>query len=409
MSGSSRRSIVIVQYAGDYAQTFRQLSAGGAETYYAQRYSIEEVAALVGPMTAVATICCTADVDEDTILSNGVRAINMRSPRGVDELKVWAAIRSCDPTHLCLRTPLREVLADALRDRAIESILLTLADSYNDTGMKARFRAWQMARLLNSPKVVAVGNHGRNSSESLRRIGVDPRKIIPWDWPHDVSPSQFAAKELAPSRARNLLFVGALNESKGIGDVMRAVQLLRQRGLNIRLSYAGRGETSTFAELSRSLGIDDYVNYLGVVAHAHIVPLMHAADLIVVPSRHEYPEGFPMTLYEALSSRTPIVASDHPMYARHLAETGAAVIYAAGDHAALADAVEETLANPAAYGRLSEASAASWDRLQLPVTWGALLRAWLDQPLGKPFGLLVHALQPSSSVALSDPEGSEMV
>jgi len=41
---------------------------------------------------------------------------------------------------------------------------------------------------------------------------------------------------------------------------------------------------------------------------------MRSADAIVIPSRHEYPEGLPLTIYEALAARTPIVASDHQCF-----------------------------------------------------------------------------------------------
>lgn len=399
MSNEPQRSVVFVQYAGDYAEAQRRLSSGGAENYYAQRYSIDAVAALAGPDCTVATICCTADRNEDAMLENGVRAINLRSPNGVSEQRVWEAIRACRATHLCLRTPLQRVLGRALRDDSIQSVLLTLADSFNGVRLRDRWRYWKLRRLLNHPKVVAIGNHGVNSSESLRRIGVDPGRIIPWDWPHAVSPHQFALKEAPGGPSRSVLFVGALTESKGIGDVMRAVRLLKDTGLRIVFSYAGRGEADKYAELAKSLEIGDQVTSLGLVPHSSVIGLMRNADLIIVPSRHDYPEGFPMTIYEALSSRTPIVASDHPMYAGHLRRNQAAIVYEAGSHEALAAAIRSVWHDAALYRSLSAASAAAWDALQLPVTWGGLVEGWLSQRPGRPLELGKYALKPPASLA----------
>lgn len=392
MPEASPRSIVFVQYAGDYAKTYRSLLLGGEETYYAQRYSIEAVAALVTPTTAVATICCTADSSEDAVLSNGVRVINLRAPNGVNERLVWRAVQACAPTHLCLRTPLAGVLRRALADESIKSVLLTLADSFQGQSFRSRFRNWRLRNLLNQPKVAAIGNHGVNASESLGRLGVDVRRIIPWDWPHSVTPHQTRPKDARADSVWNLLFVGALTESKGIGDVMRAVRVLKDSGTTVRLAYAGSGDSGRFAALAATLGIADQVSYLGLVAHSAIVPLMKDADLIVVPSRHEYPEGFPMTIYEALSSRTPIVASDHPMYSHHLGQTKSAVIYPAGDHHALATVIENLRSDPKLYAALSTASAIAWDKLQIPVTWSALIDSWLDQAPGGELGLARYSL-----------------
>lgn len=389
---SKHRSVVFVQYAGDYAEAYRRLRSGGAETYYAQRYSIDAVSGLVNANTSVATICCTADSNEDVILENGVRSISMHSPGGVSEDRVWSAIVECGATHLCLRTPLRRVLARAIRSRSIDSVLLTLADSFGGTGLRVALKNWALRRLMNHRKVAAVGNHGRNSSESLRRIGIDARKIVPWDWPHEVSPHQKLPKLAPQGNGLNLLFVGILSESKGLGDVLRAVHHLKGDGTRVALSYAGRGEAEVFSALAEELDIVDRVHPLGMVAHDSIVGLMREADAVVVPSRHDYPEGFPMTIYEALSSRTPIIASDHPMYSRHLRDTRSALIFEAGSHESLALAIKQLASDPVLYASLSAASAGAWDKLQLPITWGSFVENWLSTKPDVRARLCEHAL-----------------
>lgn len=387
-----QHSVVIVQYAGDYAEAYRRLAAGGAENYYAQNYSLEVVAALVDPDTSVTVICCTAERDEEVLLPNGVRVINLHSPGEVDAGRVLRAVAARAPTHVCLRTPFPAVLEGVLRLATVRSVLLTLADSFEDRSLRGRWRAWRLRRLVNHPKVLAVGNHGINASESLRRIGVSAAKIVPWDWPHEVSPHQSPAKAAPSGRPWTIFFVGLVIESKGIGDVLRAVRLLKDAGIVVQLDCAGRGEIEHFTALAVELGIAPQVRFLGVIAHENVVPAMRAADLVVIPSRHEYPEGFPMTVYEALSSRTPIVASDHPMYAPHLASTGAAKVHAASDPASLCRAVRSIMQDPGVYAALSEASAAAWDKLQLPVTWGDLLAGWIPHGSQAFYPPLKHAL-----------------
>ena len=56
-----------------------------------------------------------------------------------------------------------------------------------------------------------------------------------------------------------------------------------------------------------------------------------AATLVCVPSRHEFPEGFPQTLTEALAARTPVVASDHPVFTRVLRDGEGVRYFPAGN------------------------------------------------------------------------------
>jgi glycosyltransferase involved in cell wall biosynthesis len=108
------------------------------------------------------------------------------------------------------------------------------------------------------------------------------------------------------------------------------------------------------------------------------VTLMREADAVVIPSRTEYPEGFPLTIFEALSARTPIVASDHPMFRRHLRDGETAVTFRSGDAAAVPRAVSRLVSSPSLYEALSVVAEQTRQRLQLPVTWGEFLVAALS-------------------------------
>ena len=102
---------------------------------------------------------------------------------------------------------------------------------------------------------------------------------------------------------------------------------------------------------------------------------------MVVPSRHDYPEGLPLTIYESLCARTPIVASDHPMFAGHLVDRHTAMVFPAGQPHAMADSIQALLSNPSLYAAISEATLAAWERMQNPVKWGDILRRWVhDAP-----------------------------
>ena len=370
---------MIVQFAGDFRSTYYALRSGGAETYYAQGQSIDAVADLATDGREVVTICCTADEAYDEMLAPGLRAIGIKpGPRDVDHAEVWRQVQRYRPTHRLLRSPFLGLLWRA-RLRHIP-VLLTIADSFSQERLIDRLRLKLLVALMNAPGVAAIANHGRRSAAALIDLGVDQRRVCAWDWPHSLRPHDAPAKVAPAGRVWTLFFAGGIIESKGVGDAIRAVAELERRGLEVRLQMAGSGDIEAFASLAHKLGVGARVDLLGRRAHSEVIALMRASDLVLVPSRHEYPEGFPMTLFEALAMRTPIVASDHPMFVHSLINRRTAMVFPAGDALALADCVTTLRTEPRLYERLSYDAVSTWEALQVPVEWSAMLRAWFLGP-----------------------------
>jgi glycosyltransferase involved in cell wall biosynthesis len=216
---------------------------------------------------------------------------------------------------------------------------------------------------------------------SLVNIGVIAEKLVPWDWPPSHRPSDYTSRSLRGETPHKLFYIGSLSEAKGVGDLLEAMARLRQTQNDVRLSLAGRDPDGTIALLAKSLKVDDIVDFLGVVSNEDVPNAMREADIVVIPSRREYPEGLPLTIYEALSARTPIVASDHPMFREALIDGETALIFPAGDVNRLAESIRKILHDTELYRSLSASSNAAWNRIQLPVTFGSFLEAWIsDNP-----------------------------
>jgi glycosyltransferase involved in cell wall biosynthesis len=368
--------LLIVQYAGDYREAFHNLAEGRGETYYAQQYSVDAVSKAGSHVDEVSTLCLLSEQRYNEVLPNGVRAIGAGFSHKINVKTILEVVKDRQPTHLVLRTPNRALLQWAIQNKV--QTMATLADSFNNPGICERARNYLLANLLNHPQVSWIGNHGVTASQSLQAIGVNPDKIIPWDWPHSVTPDLFEAKTLRQIPARwNLLYAGSVSEAKGVGDVLGAIAALKARNIPVHLKVAGKGDIAAFQAKVQQLHLEDSVEFLGLVKNTAVVGLMREADLVVVPSRHEYPEGFPMTIYEALCSRTPIVASDHPMFLRQLQHGQNAMIFAAGQSGECALQIEKILTNPALYETMSQATYATWKHLQIPVKWGDMITSWL--------------------------------
>ena len=381
--------LTIVQYAGDYREAYLRLSRGGQETYHAQRYSLNLVGSLA-QQRQVAVICALTAEKYDVVLENGVRAVGSGLRSGFHPSELLPDLINTAPTHLSLTTPMVPLLkwANANRVRTIAP----LADSFQKGGLRQTFRHRRLAYHLNRPNVEWVGNHGINACLSLMDIGVRSEKIVPWDWPPSHRPSQHAARSMAGDPVRRLLYVGSVIPEKGVGDLIEAMARLRHLGTAVRLFVVGWDPDGSMAELSKSLGTEGIVEFAGMIPNEEIPAMMRRADAVIIPSRHEYPEGLPLTIYEALSARTPIIASDHPMFRGALVDGESALIFKAGSSGDLALAILGLFHDTTLYERLSVNSDAAWKRLQLPVTMGGFLQAWLSDNSESVQWIRSHAL-----------------
>lgn len=376
--------VLFVQYGGDYREAVQRFDAGGEETYGYQKYSVNVVANLlekVDNVSKISVLCGLTTEEYCETLSNQVQAIGMGFQDDVDVQRVIERIASLAPDVLVIRTPLRPLLRWAVKSKI--PTLCVLADVIPNSSLRDRIKNFFFARLLNSPTIEWIANHNVASSESLRAIGVSPNKILPWDWPALKTPDQVAPKQLVgirqDGRVLTLFYAGLISELKGVGDAIRAVAHLKEKGLLVRLSLAGRRETNAFQDLIQQLGIEENVEFLGLISTHEVASRMRDSDFVLVPSRREYPEGFPKTVNEALCARTPLIASDHPVLRQSLQHKQNAMIFESANSVDLANCILELVDHPDLYLKLSQASAQTWQSLQIPLKWDVLVCEWLKQ------------------------------
>jgi glycosyltransferase involved in cell wall biosynthesis len=174
-----------------------------------------------------------------------------------------------------------------------------------------------------------------------------------------------------------VMYAGAITEEKGVGDVVRAIPHLRLE-TDVKFAFAGRGEIEAMIRLATRLGVEEKVEFLGAVPNPDVFERFKSADLLVVPSRWEFQEGFPLTMFESIASHTPIVCSDHPIFRWVMTDRTNAMLFRAGDHRHLARAIDAVLSDPDLYLSLSKAAPRTWERLQGPANWRKLILEWVQ-------------------------------
>ncbi len=138
---------------------------------------------------------------------------------------------------------------------------------------------------------------------------------------------------------RMVLNTGSLTAQKNQLSIVRAVHLLAQKGMGIRLFIAGEGPLRGELENEvRALGIESSVRLLGY--REDIPSLLKAADIFAFPSLWE---GLPIALLEALACGTMALASDIPVHNRILGAGRFGWLAPAGSPGDIAGALEKAL------------------------------------------------------------------
>jgi phosphatidyl-myo-inositol alpha-mannosyltransferase len=150
-------------------------------------------------------------------------------------------------------------------------------------------------------------------------------------------------------------FIGRYEEPrKGMSVLLEAMSQLVLTRPGLRLLVAGRGDEQAFVK-ALPPDISDSVVMLGVVDEAVKASMLRSIDVYVAPNTGG--ESFGIILLEAMSARTPIVASDLDAFRRVLDDGRSGVLFTNRDAQALATTLDRLLAEPALRWQLAEASA----------------------------------------------------
>jgi len=142
-----------------------------------------------------------------------------------------------------------------------------------------------------------------------------------------------------PGEPAKLIHVASLNRVKDQPTLLRALATLAQAGRDFEIDIVGEDTlTGEMQALTRELGLSARVNFRGFLRQRQLRPLVEAAHLMIVSSRHE---TGPLVALEAAVAGVPTVGTA----VGHIAEWApqAAVAVPVGDWAGLASAIARLL------------------------------------------------------------------
>ena len=368
------RSVAIFFYAGDFVDVLRRHAAREQQIYATHG----EVAQLIlnlraaGAHVTIYSYVTAAAGDETPV--EGVRVVSLGGT-GVNKGLLKAAVASVEADTIIAHFAYPELLTAAIKSR--KRVFAGLANSYNERGLRQFLRRKRIAHILNNKRIRMITNHCVPATEHLAQIGVDRHKLVPWDVPHRFRPDDYLPKDLATKGTYDVAFAGSVAELKGVGDLIRAISLLNRQGLHLNASFAGLGDIDGMQALADTLGVGNCVNFRGLIGNEEVFRMFRDADIVAVPSRTDYPEGFPLTMFEALASRSPIVCTDHPMFRPVLFDGDNCAVFRSGKVDEFAEAIKRVLTSPALYRQLSDSATETWTSLQGPADWRTLITTWV--------------------------------
>ncbi len=190
--------------------------------------------------------------------------------------------------------------------------------------------------------------------------------------PNGIDIARFADPTLDPiaefdDGAVNILYVGRAEKRKGLGHLLRAVGVVNARDPTPRLIVVGpdsrrkrRYRTSMEREGRRGIVFVDHVS------DADLPRYYRSADIFCSPATGHESQGY--VLLEALSSGTPIVASNIDGYASVITDDVDGLLVRPRDPLALADSLTSLVRNRQQRARLAaagrkRADVYSWPRV----------------------------------------------
>jgi glycosyltransferase involved in cell wall biosynthesis len=198
------------------------------------------------------------------------------------------------------------------------------------------------ARFLNGVITADAG-----SLRPLARKGRS-RKLVFYNFPN----LKFFPESKSPRKQYDLVYRGGLSERAGTFVLLRAVRLLMNRGVPVRLllfGYTDNRESEQFLkDFLVAHGIQHLVTLRGIIPHDEMASTLSLARIAVCPLQKipKFMNNIPVKVFESWACGLPVIATDLPPIRPFFAGRKLGMLVKPGDAHDLAHAIRQLLASP---------------------------------------------------------------
>lgn len=166
------------------------------------------------------------------------------------------------------------------------------------------------------------------------------REIIYWQIPFEPNP---VTGEMRPQPG-NLLYIGTIEPRKGLDLLLDAMSLLKERGVDCRLTAVGKNNKAAYRGiLDRKIADNKLdVRFTGYISDKELARVISQADLFTFPSRLE---GYGMVICESMVNGLPVICFDNSAMPYTVKDGVNGLLVPDGDIPALANAIAHVTAD----------------------------------------------------------------
>lgn len=215
----------------------------------------------------------------------------------------------------------------------------------------------------------AVLCHGPYLWQQLLDIGVDPERLFQFDASYRTVINSVKIESYIPYQSilrqkKCILYVGRIDDSKGVFDLLEACIKLLRTDPYLVLFYVGGGPSlSELKNIVKSLQLEDQVWFTGHIPHSKVGAIVRYCKLLVMPTRKSCGEGRGKAAIEALVLGKPIIVPDFGAF-NYLVEDGLnGLCYKPDDVQDLSSKIYSALYDKSLYKRLTEQAINAGNRL----------------------------------------------
>lgn len=178
--------------------------------------------------------------------------------------------------------------------------------------------------------------------------------------PNGVDVTHFPA--LTEGDPMTIGYAGSLVPYEGLDLLLEAIRTLRARGIAVRATIIGEGESrSALERKARQFGIADRVTFMGAHPPEKARKMLAQTGLICLPRKpYKVCELIPpLKLVEAMALAKPVIVPDLPVFCDEVKEGETGLFFKAGDAEDLARAIQSCLADVPAARKIGNAARAA--------------------------------------------------
>lgn len=145
-----------------------------------------------------------------------------------------------------------------------------------------------------------------------------------------------------------MFYVGALAEVRGIKQMVEAIDYAALSNSNVRLAIGGNYSPVSLRDELVSKPGWSYTTELGWLNRHQISSWlkMSKAGLVTLHPTKNYPDAYPVKLFEYMSAGLPVIASDFPLWRQIIEEAECGLLVDPLDPAAISKAMNWIVENP---------------------------------------------------------------